>query len=159
MASWCCRLLCGPVRRVPPWAVYVNHVIMLFRSIDRPSRPALPGWGQEPWGWWVHLHNAVEPGSPSPWRAGVVLLTPAAPRWASERWPFPLASPSDGGRLTASPKPPDRLQTWLLLSGAQISPRLILQTPARHHARSKLSWGANGPLWPLVQNEHKQHEK
>lgn len=64
MASWCCRLLCGPVRRVPPWAVYVNHVIMLFRSIDRPSRPALPGWGQEPWGWWVTFAQCCGAGRP-----------------------------------------------------------------------------------------------
>ncbi len=114
-------------QQAPPQAVYVNHIIMLFRSIDRPARRALPVWGQEPWGWRVTFAQHGGAGRPvgpggdlSSWRAGVVVLTPAAPRWASELWPFPLASLSDGGRLTRSPKPPGCPQTSLPSSSAAV---------------------------------------
>lgn len=156
-------------QQAPPQAVYVNHVIMLFRSIDRPARRALPVWGQEPWGWRVAFAQHGGAGRPvgpggdlSSWRAGNVVLTPAAPRWASELWPFPLASLSDGGRLTASPKPPGCLQTSLPSSSAAVrrsditptyspnpnSPTRRLKT--RCSTTEYQEWGANRPLWPLL---------
>lgn len=112
-AAACCVVQSVGGGRAPPQADYVNHIIMLFRSIDRPARRALPVLGQEPWGWRVTFAQHGSAGCPvgprddlSSWRAVAAVLTPAAPRWASEPWPFPPASLSDGGRLTASPKPP-----------------------------------------------------
>lgn len=86
---------------------------MLFRSIDPPLAGRCQSEVRSRGGDGLHLHNTVVLGVPSDREAtshrggrATVLLTPAAPYWASEPWPFPLASLSDGGRLTASPKPP-----------------------------------------------------
>lgn len=171
---------CCVVRSVgaPPQTVYVNRVIMLFRSIDRPARRVLPVWGQEPWGWRVTFAQHAGAGRPvgpggdlSLWRAGGGVLTPAAPRWASELWPFPLASLSDGGRLTASPKSP-RLpsditavlvcccQTLRYHSDLFSKPQLA-KTPitTRWSTTEHQEGGANRPLWPLLYNQHKSDQE
>lgn len=46
-AAACCVVRSGSA---PPQTAYVNGIIMLFRSIDRPVCQALPVRGQEPWG-------------------------------------------------------------------------------------------------------------
>lgn len=117
----------------PPQTAYVNSIIMLFRSIDRPACRRCQSEVRSRGG---DVFGAI----PSDWEAtshrggwvGAGVLTPAAPRWASELWPFPFSSLSDGGRLTASPKSPGCLQTSAPSSpavvGAQISLGLILRT-------------------------------
>lgn len=152
-------------QQAPSQVVYVNHVIMLFRSIDRQARRALPVWGQEPWGWWVTfaqhggIGHPVGPGGDlSMWRAGCgSVLTPAAPRWASELWPFPLASLSDRGRLTASPKPPGCLQTSLPSSSAAVRHSDISATYSlnpnspTHRLKTCCSMTrSKQPCWPLL---------
>ncbi|KAK5864300.1 hypothetical protein PBY51_015552 [Eleginops maclovinus] len=73
---------------------YVNHVIMLFRSIDRPHR-ALPGGGQPPWGGGGGVtfaqHEVPSDREATSERASP---PPPQPHRAAERWPF-RRQPSD----------------------------------------------------------------
>lgn len=145
-AAACCVVRSVGADRAPPQAVYVNHVIMLFRSIDRPARRALPVWGQEPWGWRVTFAQHGGAGRPfgpgrrplvaAGWVASSSRLRPHAEPQSSGLFPSPARqTEADWQRV---PNPPTAFRHHspprLLLSDAQISVRLILQTPPRQRA-------------------------
>lgn len=138
----CCVVQSAGADRAPPQADYVNHVIMLFRSIDRP---ACQSEVRSRGGDGLHLHNTMALGVPSDCEAA----SRHGGRSASSSRLRPHAEPQSRGlfpppaRQTEAdwqqvPNPPTAFRHHssprLLLSDAQISLRLILQTPTRQHA-------------------------
>lgn len=112
-------------------ALYVNDIIMLFRSIDWMLQSEVRSHGGDG----LHLHNTVALGVPLDWKTnsscGAVLML-VVPHCASKLWPFPLSTRQSYWQEFPTHRPSPHIT--LLLSDAQISRRLILQMLSPQHA-------------------------